>query len=104
VAEEAVRRSLALERMPAVAWAFGDGEVSASAVQVLVGAQEAAPEAFARSEPALVEAARTMGFGEFRRVAESWRAATTDPEQALVDEDRRHERRRLDCPDETGMT
>lgn len=71
VAEGAVRRSFALERMPVVAEAFRDGEVSGSAVQVLAAAQEAAPEAFARSEDALVDAARTMGFGEFRRGAAS---------------------------------
>lgn len=104
VAEGAVRRSLALERMPAVARAFGEGEVSGSAVQVLAAAQESAPEAFACSEDELVGAARTMGFGEFRRLAETWRAAA-DPERALEDEDRRHELRRLDvCPDDRGMT
>jgi hypothetical protein len=90
--------------MPEVARAFGEGEVSESAVHVLASAQEAAPEAFARSEPALVEAARTMGFGELRRVTETWRIAA-DPARALVEEDRRHERRRLDiCPTEDGMT
>ncbi|HET8525763.1 MAG TPA: DUF222 domain-containing protein [Actinomycetota bacterium] len=103
-AEGALRRSLALERMPVVARALGEGEVSASAVQVLAAAREAAPEAFARSEAELVQAARTMGFGGLRRVAETWRAAA-DPDRALEDEDRRHELRRLDvCPDEKGMT
>lgn len=103
-AEAAVRRARALEQMPGVARAFGEGEVSASAVHVLASAQEAAPGAFARSEPALVEAARTMAFGELRRVAETWRRAA-DPAGALEEEDRRHERRRLDvCPDAEGMT
>lgn len=103
-AEAAVRRARALAAMPAVARAFGEGELSESAVHVLVSAQEAAPDAFARSEPALVEAARTMGFGELRRVTETWRIAA-DPERALEDEDRRHERRRLDvCPGPDGMT
>lgn len=103
-AEAAVRRARALAAMPAVARAFGEGELSESAVHVLVSAQEAAPDAFARSEPALVEAARTMGFGELRRVTETWRIAA-DPERALEDEDRRHERRRLDVyPGPDGMT
>jgi len=103
-AEASVRRARALEAMPEVARAFGEGDVSESAVHVLASAQEAAPEAFARSEPALVEAARSMPFGELRRVTETWRIAA-DPEQAREDEDRRYERRRLDiCPTEVGMT
>src|SRR5215211_115452 len=104
VAEGSVRRARALEAMPEVARAFGEGEISESAVHVLASAHEAAPDAFARSEPALVEAARTMAFGELRRVTETWRLAA-DPERALEDEDRRHERRRLDVsPDPDGMT
>ena len=103
-AEGQVRRARALDAMPEVARAFGEGEVSESAVHVLASAHEAAPEAFARSEPALLEAARTMGIGELRRVTETWRIAA-DPLRALEDEDRRHERRRLDvCPDPDGMT
>jgi hypothetical protein len=104
VAEGRVRCARALEAMPAVARAFGEGEVSASAVHVLASAQESAPEAFERSEEVLVEAARTMAHGELRRVAQTW-AVAADPERALEDEDRRHERRRLDvCPDVDGMT
>ena len=103
-AEAAVRRARALEAMPAVARAFGEGDVSESAVHVLARAREAAPEAFARSEEALVEAARTMAYGELRRVTETWRVAA-DLERSLQDEDRRHEMRRLDiCPNDDGMT
>jgi Domain of unknown function (DUF222)/HNH endonuclease len=94
-AEGRVRRAQALERMPAVARAFGDGDVSESAVHVLSAAREAAPEAFARSESALLEVARSMSFGELRRVVDTWRIAA-DPDRALEDEDRRFERRRLD--------
>lgn len=102
-AEGAVRRARALEQMPEVARALGEGEVSASAVQVLASAQEAAPEAFARSEPALVEAARTMAFGELRRVAETWTQAA-DPERAMEEEDRRYEARSLNViPGADGM-
>jgi hypothetical protein len=61
-AESAVRRARALEQMPAVSRrAFGEGEVSASAVEVLESARETAPEAFGRSETALLESARTVG-------------------------------------------
>ena len=103
-ADGAVRRALSLDQMPGVARAFAEGEVSGSAVDELARTKEAAPEAFARSEGALVEAARTMSHGELRRVTATWRAAA-DPEGALADEDERHERRRLDvCPDVDGMT
>jgi Domain of unknown function (DUF222)/HNH endonuclease len=103
-AEGRLRRARALETMPSVARAFAEGEVSESAVHVLASAREAAPDAFARSEEALAEAARTMAFGELRRVTETWRAAA-DPDRALEDEERRHERRRLDiCPTAEGMT
>jgi Domain of unknown function (DUF222) len=103
-AEGRLRRARALETMPVVARAFAEGEVSESAVHVLASAREVAPEAFARSEEALAEAARTMAFGELRRVTETWQAAA-DPDRALQDEDRRHERRRLDfCPTADGMT
>ena len=43
VAEGRVRCARALEAMPVVARAFGEGEVSASAVHVLASAQESAP-------------------------------------------------------------
>jgi uncharacterized protein DUF222/HNH endonuclease len=103
-AEASVRRALALEQMPAVARAFAGGEVSASAVAVLASAQEAAPDAFGRSESELLDAARTMGFAELRATTDAWRVAA-DREQALEEEDLRHERRRLDlCPDVSGMT
>ena len=104
VAEGAVRRAAALQQMPQVARALGEGEVSASAVHVLAAAREASPEAFARSESTLVQAATTMNFGELRRVVEAWRAES-DAEGAAADEERRHELRRLDvCPDDRGMT
>ena len=89
--------------MPEVARAFADGEISGSAVDELARSREGSPEAFSRSEEALVEAARTMAFGELRRVTETWRTAA-DPERAVEEEDQRHEHRRLDiCPDPNGM-
>ncbi len=102
-AEAFVRRGVALEKMPQVARAFAEGDVSTSAVHVLASAHETAPDAFAGSEAALVEAARSMSFAELRRVAETWRAAA-DPERVVVEEDERRERRRFDvCPDPAGM-
>src|SRR5262245_11431598 len=72
-AESAVRRARALERMPAVARAFGDGEVSSSAVDVLAFARESTPESFGRSEGTLLEAARSMGVSELRAMTDAWR-------------------------------
>jgi hypothetical protein len=104
VTEESMRRAQALEQMPAVARAFAEGDLSASAVGVLAGAQAAAPEAFERSETTLLDAARSMGFAALRATTDAWRVAA-DRDRALEDEDRRHERRRLDvCPDGEGMT
>lgn len=101
-AEGAVLQARALEAMPGVARAFGEGELSGSAVHVLASAQQAAPQAYERSEGALIEAARSMAFGELRRVIETWRAAA-DPDGATDEEERRHERRRLDvCPEPDG--
>jgi hypothetical protein len=78
--------------------------VSASAVEVLASAREAAPEPFGRSETALLEAARSMGFAELRATTDAWRVAA-DRDLASQEEDNRHERRRLDfCPDVVGMT
>lgn len=89
--------------MPDVARAFADGEVSGSAVEVLASAQEVAPVAFGRSEEALVEAARTLTFGELRRVTETWKVAA-DPAPTIDDEDRRYERRSLNvAPGIDGM-
>ena len=102
-AEARVRRARALEQMPAVARAFGDGDVSESALLVLASAQEAAAEPFARSEPALLEAARSLSFGELRRVVDVWRIAA-DSDRAFKDEDRLYERRWLNvAPTIDGM-
>src|SRR5262245_5110100 len=104
IAEASVRLAQALDRMPAVARAFGEGEVSASAVHVPASAHEAAPEAFRRSETELLEAARSMGLAELRAATDAWSIAA-DRDRALQEEDRRHERRCLDvCPDAIGMT
>jgi len=89
-----VRRARTLEQMPFTREVLGAGEISADAVRLLASAREACPEAFAETEQALVEAARTMTFGELRNVTAYWRIAA-DREGALQDEDRRYERRSL---------
>jgi len=89
-----VRRARTLEQMPLTREVLGAGEISADAVRLLASAREACPEAFAETEQSLVEAARTMTFGELRNVTAYWRIAA-DRERALEDEDRRYERRSL---------
>lgn len=85
-----VRLARALEEMPGTAEALGSGEVSASAVGLLVSAREAAPEVFARSEDLLVQAARTLPVTQLKAAVAYFRQA------ANVDEDeRRFERRSL---------
>src|SRR5438093_3840061 len=59
-AKQQVRMARAVEQMPVVREALGEGEVSGSALRVLVEAQETEPEEFAGSEDALVDAARTL--------------------------------------------
>jgi hypothetical protein len=59
-AEARVRVARALEQMPRVAEALARGEIPSAAADALVRAREAGPEAFARSEEALVESARSL--------------------------------------------
>jgi hypothetical protein len=75
VAREHVRLAKALEQMPSARAAVDDGGVSLSSVRVLASARDADPEAFARAEPALVDAARMHTVGDLARVASYWRDA-----------------------------
>ncbi len=94
VAAERVRIARALEAMPATREALAQGEVSSTAVGVLVAAREACSEAFDASEGSLVEAARTLSYAQLRRAVEYWRQAA-DLERAERDEELAAERRRL---------
>jgi Domain of unknown function (DUF222)/HNH endonuclease len=89
-----VRMARTLEQMPVTAEALAGGEVSSAAVSLLVSAQEAAPGAFARSEDALVDAARSLPVMKLRDAVAHWREQA-DAERAVEDEERRFERRRL---------
>src|SRR5918994_2114919 len=75
VAREHVRLAKALEQMPSARAAVNDGEVSLSSVRVLASARDADPQAFARAEPTLVDAARMHTVGDLARVASYWRDA-----------------------------
>jgi hypothetical protein len=93
-AREPVRVARALARMASVRAAFEAGDVSMSGVRLLATAHEADPDAFARAEAALVEAARIHSVPDLGRVVAHWRQ-TVEHEQALGGEDELRRRRRL---------
>jgi hypothetical protein len=72
-ASHQVKRSRALRGMPGTTRALGDGDLSFEAVDQLVGAREAAPEAFTEAEPMLVEAASVLSARELRTAVAYWR-------------------------------
>ena len=60
----AAKLARSLHEMPATTGAIESGDVSLSAARVLVAARHADPEAFARDEGSLVEAAQVHSVGE----------------------------------------
>ena len=93
-AREQVRTARALEDMPETRRALDEGDLSMSAVRVLVAARDVDPSAFKRSETQLVDAARIHTMQDLRRVAAYWRQAA-EREAALDGQKRLRERRRL---------
>ena len=65
----------ALREMPRTRAALDSGDLSMSAVRVLVAARDSNPSAFERSEAELVEAARIHSMQDLQRVAAYWRQA-----------------------------
>jgi hypothetical protein len=93
-AEARVRAARSLEEMPRAAEALARGEISTAAVDALVRARDAAPEAFARAEPALVRSARSRSHRDLRAELDRWRQEV-DAGAAGRDEEERHARRRF---------
>jgi hypothetical protein len=93
-ARDHVRTARALEGMPETRRALDAGDISMSAVRLLVSARDADPEAFSRSEAQLVEAARIHSIHDLQRVAAYWRQGV-EREQAAEGDDKLRERRRL---------
>lgn len=89
-----VRIARALTEMPETRRAHSEGDLSMSAVRVLVATREADPESFRDSEAHLVEAARIHSMGDLKRVAGYWRDAV-ERDHALEGEERRRAQRRL---------
>jgi len=93
-ARDQVRTARALEDMPETRRALDEGELSMSAVRVLVSARDADHSAFRDSEPQLVDAACIHSMQDLRRVAAYWRQAA-EREAALDGQEKLRERRRL---------
>jgi Domain of unknown function (DUF222)/HNH endonuclease len=93
-ARESVRLARGLEEMPDTREAVEAGELSVSAVKVLVATREVDPQAFGRCEKELVEAARIHSTGELNRVTAFWRQAV-EREAALEGEEKLRAQRRL---------
>jgi Domain of unknown function (DUF222)/HNH endonuclease len=94
LARQQVRMAAALEEMPHTRRALEEGELSTSAVRVLVAARETDPEAFREREEGFVEAARIHSTQDLQRVAAYWRQAV-EREAAVDGEEKLRERRRL---------
>ncbi|HEU4528423.1 MAG TPA: DUF222 domain-containing protein [Actinomycetota bacterium] len=84
-ARQAVHLARTLEQMPVVRRSLEDGEVPLSAVRTLAEAREADPEALARSESQLVEAARIHANGDLRKIVAYWRQAAEGDLAASTD-------------------
>jgi hypothetical protein len=93
-ARDHVRTARALEEMPETRRALDAGDISMSAVRLLVAARDADPEAFSRSEAHLVEAARIHSMHDLQKVAAYWRPGV-EREQAAEGDDKLRERRKL---------
>jgi Domain of unknown function (DUF222) len=98
-----VRMARTLEDMPATRDALTEGEVSSSAVGILMSAKETNPEAFSTSEDTLVGAARSLPVRELKRAVDHWKAAV-DPAALAREEAERFARRSLHVsPTADGM-
>ena len=89
-----IRTSRSLQRMPRTREALATGELTTSAVQMLVSARHAHPEQFRRSEEALVEAAKRLPAPQLHHTVAHWRRQL-DWSEGLKDAERMHEQRRL---------
>jgi hypothetical protein len=89
-----IRTARSLERMPRTRQALATGELSASAVQMLVAARHAHPAQFHEAEPTLVEAAKRLPARQLRHTMAYWQRQV-HWEQGLRDAERVRARRRL---------
>jgi hypothetical protein len=93
-ASKEIRTARSLERMPHTKEALATGELTSSAVQMLVWARQAHPAQFHKAERSLVEAARSLPAGQLQHAVSHWRQRL-DWEQGLKEAERLREQRRL---------
>lgn len=89
-----IRTARSLQRMPHTRSALSTGELTPSAVQMLVAARHAHPAQFHRSEPSLVEAAKRLPAPQLHQAVTHWRQQL-DWSQGLRDAERIREQRDL---------
>jgi hypothetical protein len=89
-----IRTARSLQRMPRTREALVTGELTGSAVQMLVFARQAHPAQFHRSEEALVEAAKRLPAPQLHTAVSHWKRQL-DWDQGLKDAERLREGRRL---------
>ena len=94
-ARDQVRVARALEEMPQTRTALDEGDLSMSAVRLLVSARDIDPEAFVHAEAQLVEAARIHSVGDLQRVAAFWRQQVEREQLRSGGEEAARARRRL---------
>jgi hypothetical protein len=98
-----VRVARALEGMPVSREALGSGEISSSAVRVLMEAKEEQPEAFSEAEARLVQAAKALTVRKLTSAVATW-SRNVDARAAEEKARRLKERRRLSIgPLPSGM-
>jgi hypothetical protein len=93
-ASKEIRTARSLERMPHTKEALATGELTSSAVQMLVWARQAHPAQFHKAEHSLVEAAKRLAAGQLQHAVSHWRQRL-DWEQGLKEAERLREQRRL---------
>jgi len=93
-ASKEIRTARSLERMPHTKEALATGDLSSSAVQMLVWARQSHPAQFHESEQVLVEAARRLSARHLQHTVSHWRQKL-DWEQGLKEAERLREQRRL---------
>jgi uncharacterized protein DUF222/HNH endonuclease len=90
-----VRMARALEAMPRTREAAAAGHISTSATRILAAARETDKEAFAESEPLLVDAAIRHSVRDLQRVTAHWRNGVDSRKVFQLGEDSFRERRHL---------
>jgi uncharacterized protein DUF222/HNH endonuclease len=94
VASGMVRTARALQQMPETAAALASGDVSVSAVRILVEARQTNREEFASAEALLVNAARALPARELQQAVAHWQQIV-DSRDALRESERHWNRRHL---------